>query len=512
VYERNKFLVGSSTATSLVVNSQGNVGIGTASPSYPLQVYSLGINSSSQVVPGAAAGSNDVSSGVWRVSSLLTGNNNQDLTLQSGRNYSNDTGNHSAVGISISIAPDSGAYYYNTLALTPSVNQTGTASGITRGLYINPTLTSAVDWRAIEVTKGNVLFGTTSGRFGVATSTPWRSDLWDYGTAIATSTIITGTTTIGASNTLVVNTNEGKVGIGTASPKMLLHVAGSVAQTAIRLGYNITEPNYFAEFDHKGDAGGGLNIDSVSAANTDSAGILFRRSINSGTSYTESMRIDKAGNVGIGNVNPQYSLDIAGSLNLNATSTAFLNGKLAVSTSTPWRSDLWDYGTAIATSTIITGTTTIGSSNTLVVNTNERRVGIGTTTPAYNLDIYQASPASNQILLNVSTSGGANKFTVDEDGDVLANGMFNVNSYNTRLAENYVRLYGIGGAQIWADLSGNISMGPGNGDGSFRTNFSIMGAGNVGIGTTTPLVCYQSTANRLTPDHCLWWHLPRLMG
>jgi hypothetical protein len=92
------------------------------------------------------------------------------------------------------------------------------------------------------------------------------------------------------------------------------------------------------------------------------------------------------GNLGVANSNPQYKLDIAGSLNLNSTSTAFLNGKLAVSTSTPWRNS-WDYGTAIATSTIITGTTTIGANNTLVVNTNEGRVGIGTTAPGAKLEV-----------------------------------------------------------------------------------------------------------------------------
>ena len=31
-----------------------------------------------------------------------------------------------------------------------TINQTGGANGITRGLYVNPTLTSAVDYRAIE--------------------------------------------------------------------------------------------------------------------------------------------------------------------------------------------------------------------------------------------------------------------------------------------------------------------------------------------------------------------------
>jgi trimeric autotransporter adhesin len=82
---------------------------------------------------------------------------------------------------------------------------------------------------------GNILFGdglvgtgtTIRGRLGVASSTPWRNNAWDYSFVVATTTMITGTTTIGTSNTLVVNPNESRVGIGTATPKAALDVAGS---------------------------------------------------------------------------------------------------------------------------------------------------------------------------------------------------------------------------------------------------------------------------------------------
>ena len=53
----------------------------------------------------------------------------------------------------------SGTGTYTTLGIENTINQTGTASGITRGVYVNPTLTSAVDYRAIETTAGNVVFG-----------------------------------------------------------------------------------------------------------------------------------------------------------------------------------------------------------------------------------------------------------------------------------------------------------------------------------------------------------------
>ena len=68
-------------------------------------------------------------------------------------------------------SPTSGTAVFNTINATPTINQTGGASGITRGLYINPTLTAAADFRAIETTVGNVLFGTTSGNVGIGSNT-----------------------------------------------------------------------------------------------------------------------------------------------------------------------------------------------------------------------------------------------------------------------------------------------------------------------------------------------------
>jgi hypothetical protein len=46
--------------------------------------------------------------------------------------------------------PTSGTATFTTMLVIPIINQTGGANGITRGLYIVPTLTSAADWRSIE--------------------------------------------------------------------------------------------------------------------------------------------------------------------------------------------------------------------------------------------------------------------------------------------------------------------------------------------------------------------------
>jgi len=51
-------------------------------------------------------------------------------------------------------APTSGNGVFNNFSVSPIINQTGGANGISRGLLINPTLTSAADFRALEITGG----------------------------------------------------------------------------------------------------------------------------------------------------------------------------------------------------------------------------------------------------------------------------------------------------------------------------------------------------------------------
>ena len=49
-----------------------------------------------------------------------------------------------------SFTPTSGTAIFTAHRIISTINQTGGANGITRGLYVNPTLTAAADWRSIE--------------------------------------------------------------------------------------------------------------------------------------------------------------------------------------------------------------------------------------------------------------------------------------------------------------------------------------------------------------------------
>lgn len=73
-------------------------------------------------------------------------------------NQTATSGYQKFMGLTYGFAPTSGTATNNGIDLVQTINQTGGANGITRGLYINPTLTSAYDFRAIEVASGKSVF------------------------------------------------------------------------------------------------------------------------------------------------------------------------------------------------------------------------------------------------------------------------------------------------------------------------------------------------------------------
>jgi hypothetical protein len=190
----------------MVVLDNGFVGINTGSAAFNLDVN------------GTARTQGDITiNGSVRATSFGYGNgqgNTKNFSTQGVSNgvkinfldanfYTNTSGQVTQVFIGNSgFNPTSGTSTYIGLSIGSSINQTGTANGITRGLYINPTLTSAPDWRAIETTTGSVIFN--GGNVGIGTSTPSTSlDVSGSGrftngltvTGSIASTVLTGSDT-----------------------------------------------------------------------------------------------------------------------------------------------------------------------------------------------------------------------------------------------------------------------------------------------------------------------------
>ncbi len=89
----------------------------------------------------------------------------------------NTSGTSGGILQTLGFSPTSGTGIFNQVALAGAINQTGGANGITRGLYVNPTLTAAADWRSIEWSNnsGWGLYGTgtannyLAGSLGIGT-------------------------------------------------------------------------------------------------------------------------------------------------------------------------------------------------------------------------------------------------------------------------------------------------------------------------------------------------------
>jgi hypothetical protein len=80
------------------------------------------------------------------------------VLINSTGNIVRTSGTNTILNVTEAFIPPSGNAISNLILVNPTINQTSGATGITRGLYVNPTLAAAADFRAIETTDGKVIF------------------------------------------------------------------------------------------------------------------------------------------------------------------------------------------------------------------------------------------------------------------------------------------------------------------------------------------------------------------
>jgi hypothetical protein len=96
---------------------------------------------------------------------------------------------------------------YNSLVINNVIDYTNANSSMARGLYINPTLTSVTDFRAIETTVGNVLLCTTSGNVSIGTTTDLGFKL-----SVSGSTLLRGSGTTSGTTAILIQSSTGGTG------------------------------------------------------------------------------------------------------------------------------------------------------------------------------------------------------------------------------------------------------------------------------------------------------------
>ena len=235
---------------------------------------------------------------------------------------------------------------------------------------------------------------------------------------------------------------DGKVGIGTATPGVKLDVDGDV-RVSLASKFTFANGQYL-----KDDGSAGLDIASISAAGT----------INFITNSADQMIITSAGDVGIGTTAPGGKLEVNG-----GTGVATSGGTLIVRQDGDTSND----GIALTSSnsishriyknaggTFLMGPSTDSDAFALDLNGN---VGIGTTAPSQKLEVDGNVLLQNNDEIRFKDSGGTERTAIELDPS---------NNFN-----------------IGTSAGGNLRFINGS---SYTERMRITSAGNVGIGTDSP--------------------------
>ncbi|MDO8511837.1 MAG: hypothetical protein Q7S57_01075 [bacterium] len=495
------------------IDSAGNVGIGTTSPTAQLHILNSVAARIGFIVQGASSQSVDLTQ--WNPDAITAGTR---ARITSAGEFSNNK------GLSQTEVFGAGATVGDQLATAVGYNANvpyagGTAIGsgsVSSYTAVGIGYLASGGWQGVAIGawastatlygRGNVAIGNSaSSQYeasiaigSLATSTVANQFITGATLAPITTFTIHGngsTINLGRDGGTVMSWDSNRnVGIGTTAPQSLLDVQGPVGTGAVGAGILTLATKELTIVD--GDELGRINFNSPLATPGSDAILAgasiwaeaddtFSATVNStelvfGTATTsaaiERMRIDSAGNVGIGTATPGSVLDVNGNINTSGIismsnyvsigksntvgDTGNANGAIGESNTTGGAFS-WDvgYGNASGSGWY---NVAFGVSNSIVANGN-RQVAFG-----YGNSIALATTSADNLALGINNSISS--------ASVLSNTIV-VGKSNTITATGAIAI----GTGITNNTATSLMIGP-----SDAAKMTILSSGNVGIGTTAP--------------------------